>query len=174
MQRFRRPLTLLFALSAAAFAFVAVPIFVIRPFRAQGARELALSLVLTRWSPLATALLLVAGVAVAFAAWTAASRRQRLAGMFAVVILLVSAAAARVNIFERMFHPVSGARFAAAAESHLPVEDNDMVMAVRVGRGQAGTYPSRTYPSRAYPVRAMGYHHILNDVVNGEPIVATY
>jgi hypothetical protein len=28
--------------------------------------------------------------------------------------------------------------------------------------------------SRAYPVRMMAYHHIVNDVVGGVPIVATY
>jgi hypothetical protein len=38
-----------------------------------------------------------------------------------------------------------------------------MVMAVRLG-GE----------SRAYPVRAMAYHHVLNDVVAHEPVVATY
>ena len=28
--------------------------------------------------------------------------------------------------------------------------------------------------ARAYPIRIVSYHHIVNDVVNGEPIVATY
>ena len=28
--------------------------------------------------------------------------------------------------------------------------------------------------ARAYPIRSMSYHHIYNDVVLGEPIVATY
>jgi hypothetical protein len=26
----------------------------------------------------------------------------------------------------------------------------------------------------AYPVRQMGYHHVINDVVGGKPITATY
>jgi hypothetical protein len=28
--------------------------------------------------------------------------------------------------------------------------------------------------ARAYPVRSMSYHHIVNDVLGGLPIVATY
>jgi hypothetical protein len=28
--------------------------------------------------------------------------------------------------------------------------------------------------ARAYPIRSMGYHHVINDVVGQEPIVATY
>jgi hypothetical protein len=28
--------------------------------------------------------------------------------------------------------------------------------------------------ARAYPVREMAYHHIVNDVVGGVPIAATY
>ncbi len=38
-----------------------------------------------------------------------------------------------------------------------------MVMAVHLG-GEA----------RAYPIRIVSYHHIVNDVVGGLPIVATY
>jgi hypothetical protein len=28
--------------------------------------------------------------------------------------------------------------------------------------------------ARAYPIRTMGYHHIVNDVVGGTALVATY
>jgi hypothetical protein len=28
--------------------------------------------------------------------------------------------------------------------------------------------------ARAYPIRSMSYHHIVNDTLGGEPIVATY
>jgi hypothetical protein len=38
-----------------------------------------------------------------------------------------------------------------------------MVIAVNV-QGEA----------RAYPIREMAYHHIVNDVVAGQPIVSTY
>jgi hypothetical protein len=28
--------------------------------------------------------------------------------------------------------------------------------------------------SRAYPVRMAGYHHIINDVIRGDPLLVTY
>jgi hypothetical protein len=38
-----------------------------------------------------------------------------------------------------------------------------MVIAVRFGSD-----------ARAYPINMMGYHHIVNDVVGGIPVVVTY
>ena len=49
------------------------------------------------------------------------------------------------------------------ASAQAGIDDADMIMSVRIN-GEA----------RAYPIREMGYHHIVNDVVGGEPIVATY
>jgi hypothetical protein len=43
------------------------------------------------------------------------------------------------------------------------VNDSDMVLAV-LKNGEAA----------AYPVRLMAYHHLVQDVVGGTPIVATY
>ena len=40
---------------------------------------------------------------------------------------------------------------------------SDLVLGVQIGD-----------QARAYPVRAMGYHHLVNDLIAGEPIVATY
>jgi hypothetical protein len=38
-----------------------------------------------------------------------------------------------------------------------------MILAVRIGA-----------EARAYPIREMAYHHVLNDLVGGVPIAATY
>jgi hypothetical protein len=54
----------------------------------------------------------------------------------------------------------------AAHASTLPKRPtycDDIVMAVNI-KGAAV----------AYPILQLGYHHIVNDVVSGEPIVATY
>ena len=40
---------------------------------------------------------------------------------------------------------------------------DDKVLAVTLGQ-----------EARAYPIRTMGYHHIVNDTVNGVPIAVTY
>jgi hypothetical protein len=68
---------------------------------------------------------------------------------------------ARLNYFEWMFHPIAGAQFLPPAQSKLDAKE--MILAVRIGR-----------EDRAYPIRQMAYHHVLNDTVAGQPIVATY
>ena len=32
----------------------------------------------------------------------------------------------------------------------------------------------RNKSARAYPIRSLSYHHVLNDMLDGVPIVATY
>jgi hypothetical protein len=60
-----------------------------------------------------------------------------------------------------MFHPMGRPNFVAATDTKL--DGAEMVMAVHIA-GEA----------RAYPIRIVSYHHIVNDVVGGVPIVATY
>jgi hypothetical protein len=60
-----------------------------------------------------------------------------------------------------MFHPDTHPLFVPIQQ--VTVDPDDMVLAVKLG-GMA----------RAYPIRSMGYHHVINDVVGKEPIVATY
>lgn len=67
----------------------------------------------------------------------------------------------RVNIYEVMFHPMGAPVFVPAGEMNL--DGDEKVIAVEV----AGS-------ARAYPIRSISYHHIVNDVVGGVPIVATY
>ncbi len=68
---------------------------------------------------------------------------------------------ARVNVYEIMFHPIDSPRFESAEKAGI--DSGDMVMAVEVNGAR-----------RAYPIREMAYHHVVNDVLGGEPIVATY
>ena len=60
-----------------------------------------------------------------------------------------------------MFHPVDQLVFVAQDKAKLDAAE--MVIAVNLN----GT-------ARAYPIRSMSYHHIVNDVVAGRPITATY
>jgi len=60
-----------------------------------------------------------------------------------------------------MFHPSGRPTFSAAGQAKL--DGDEMVIAVKVGRS-----------ARAYPIRSMSYHHVVNDVLDGVPIVATY
>ncbi len=74
--------------------------------------------------------------------------------------VILCAAFSRVNIYELLFHPVRPA-FDTVAQSQ--VEGDDKVIAISVGGA-----------ARAYPVRSISYHHIVNDVLDGVPVVATY
>jgi hypothetical protein len=79
-----------------------------------------------------------------------------------VVPLLAATWFARQNHFEWMFNPLADPAYARASETDF-VAAADMVLAIE-NNGEAV----------AYPVRLMAYHHIVQDVVGGTPIVATY
>jgi len=130
------------------------PVYVIRPFRYQGPRELAVALAVMRYRPLAMLLSALLAVAVA------AVCRRVLTVLAAVAVCLV-AGLSRINVYELMFHPLDRPAFQPAAQSKL--DGDEKVLAVSIG-GKA----------RAYPIRGMSYHHVVNDVVGGVPIVATY
>jgi hypothetical protein len=69
---------------------------------------------------------------------------------------------ARQNHFEWMFNPLASTAYAKTTEAGF-VAEADIVLAVETN-GEAA----------AYPVRLMAYHHLVQDVVGGTPIVATY
>jgi hypothetical protein len=158
----KRAFWVLFTLLAlAGVALFFVPAFIIRPFRYQSPRALHLALVFRQLAPIGTILAAGAVLGLAVWAWRTALGWQR-AGLAAVCLLVVGAAVmARMNYFEWMFHPVQQPGFEKAADVKL--DAGEMVLTVNLN-GEA----------RAYPVREMAYHHIVNDVVGGVPIAATY
>ena len=156
-----RILIMLFCLAVSLFC-VAYPIYVIRPFRHQGARELAVALVVTRFRPIATVAASLAAILAAIGYWSAQPRKWKRAVAAGSAALAIGLAfLARVNIYELMFHPASHPSFAAAAGIKLDADEK--VIAVRIGR-----------EARAYPIRGISYHHVINDVLGGTAIVATY
>jgi hypothetical protein len=88
------------------------------------------------------------------------SKRLLVAG--SAMLVCVLAVLARVNVFEAlMFHPIEQPAFAAAKDVKLDGDDKLIVVKVN---GSA----------RAYPIREMAYHHVVNDVVGGTALAATY
>jgi hypothetical protein len=147
---------------AVAWALLIYPIYVIWPFRRQGPRELLYALVVMRYRPIGMILVVCGMLAAIIWYWRMEHRTlRRFLSAMCVVIVAVAAVLSRINIYEMMFHPAGPPAIAAASESKL--DGGEMVIAVKVN-GSA----------RAYPIRSMSYHHIYNDVVAGEPIVATY
>jgi hypothetical protein len=154
-------LVLLACLAVSLFCVV-YPIYVIRPFRHQGARELAVALVVARFRAVITVISAMAAIAALIGYWRARPPMWRRVLQTAGALLVVALAfLARINIYELMFHPDIHPSFTAAQAVKL--DGAEKVIAVRIGR-----------EARAYPIRSMSYHHVLNDVVGGVAIVATY
>ena len=148
---------MLACLAVAIFALV-YPLYVIWPFRAQGTRELVAALAVLRWRPLAMGICVGIAGAAAVGYWRAGARVRAVLGLAGV---LVCAGLARVNIYEKMFHPMARPVFETAGAAKL--DGDEKVIAVAIGA-----------EARAYPIRSMSYHHIVNDAVGRVPIVATY
>jgi hypothetical protein len=154
-------LALLCCLAVSLFC-VAYPIYVIRPFRHQGARELALALITMQFRPVITIVTALAALLALVGHWRTQPRKwRRVLPAIGAALIVVLAFLARINIYELMFHPLIHPSFTLAREVKLDAAEK--VVAVKIG-GDA----------RAYPIRGMSYHHIVNDVVGGVAIVATY
>jgi hypothetical protein len=146
----------------AAVAMVAIPVFVIWPFKAQTAAGVEWSYWLRRWSPTATVIATILFLALCVKLWRGARWPLRLAMPALLAPLLAVTWFARQNYFEWGFKPLPSPDYARVAEADF-VADSDMVMAIEIN-GDAV----------AYPVRQMAYHHVVNDVIGGKPITATY
>ncbi len=152
--RLRHTIYAMLILLVIVLAVVAIPMFIIQPFRSQSATNLQLALWLRHWGPWVASICAMLAVVLA---WR--SRQWQAIGF--AILPIAAAVLSFVNIFEIMFHPVLNPAFAAAKEAGI--EDDDMVLAVNLGT-----------EARAYPVRMLAYHHIVNDRIGGVPIVATY
>ena len=154
---------LLLVCLAVSLVCVAYPIYVIRPFRAQGARELAAALAISRFRPVLTVVSALLALWAVIAYWRSHARIPgRIATAAGATLVLVLAALARVNVYEQvMFHQIEHPKFAAASAAKL--DSDDKLIVVKVGSA-----------ARGYPIRMMGYHHVVNDVVGGTALVATY
>ncbi len=141
---------------------VVYPIYVIRPFRHQGAQELALALAVARFRPVLTTIAALASVLALAAYWRLQPGKwRRVFPSAGAALVIVLAFLARVNIYEQMFHPDRHPTFTAARDVKL--DGAEKVIAIRIGQA-----------ARAYPIRGISYHHVINDVVDGQAIVATY
>jgi hypothetical protein len=152
-------LSLLFAILAAAC--VAIPMFVIRPFRPQGARELAIALSVRHAGPWLSGLCCAIVLLVTLRLWNTVRIGTRITLTCLCLLALGCAVFTHVNIFEKMFHPYDSPAFESAVNAK--VDFDDKVLTVKVGED-----------ARAYPIRPMGYHHIVNDMIGGVPIAVTY
>ncbi|PWT93787.1 MAG: hypothetical protein C5B55_03880 [Blastocatellia bacterium] len=152
----------LFMIVVIGLTIVITPIWLIQPFQPQTPRALEVSYVMRRMSPIVTIIASIAVLLVVVWLW----RKSRWFGKaFAVLVTLPLFAAtwmARQNHFEWMFRPDVNISYAPPDTVNY-INDDDMVLSV-----------TRSGEAVAYPVRLMAYHHLVQDVVGGTPIVATY
>ena len=154
---------LLLATALIVFAITAIPVWLIQPFAPQTENALQISYFLKSWSPFFTIAALLISIVLIFFLWRNSKRWFAKAFLFLpLLVVLPCVWFARQNHFEWMFNPLAQTAFAKANETDF-VADDDMVLAVKLN-GEAV----------AYPVRQMAYHHIVADVVGGQPITATY
>ena len=149
-------------LSSAALAVM--PGYLVSPIRAQTAYDLELSYTLTNWAPTLVLINLVAGVVLTLLIWSrqVAKLRNKVVLFFAVAALVFAAYSTRDYLGEGMFTPLPEVlRVAASEATHVLPED--LVLGVKHA-GEAA----------AYPLPIIGYHHIVNDRLAGEPYVVTY
>lgn len=142
---------------------IAFPTFYIMPFRTQDSATFAWALTARTIAPTVT--LASAVAASALAVWLVVRGRRwwsRLAPLVLLAPVILGAWFARQNHFEWMFAPQTTIEHVDASAATF-VEPDDLVMAVE-----------RQGVAVAYPIRQLAYHHIANDLIAGEPIVATY
>jgi hypothetical protein len=138
------------------------PIYVIRPFRRQMPAELALAMQVMRYRPVLEGGCVLVALAFCMLIFRHfGSIKARVAAIVCVVLVFASAALSRVNIYEQMFHPAEKPAYAAIAQTKLAAAEP--VIAISLDGA-----------ARAYPIRIISYHHIINDTLAGEPVVATY
>lgn len=154
---------LLLIVLVVAIALVGVPVFLLQPFKPQGPSYVPWAWTLRReWAPAGTLVLAVILAGALVAGW----KKTRWFGKTSLVLMalvgVVCAWFARQNHFEWMFNPIAEPKFDVGAKApHL--DPDDLVLGVVIKDDAV-----------AFPVRRLGYHHVVNVTVGGEPVVATY
>jgi len=149
--------------TVATLAIVLAPVWIIQPFSPQTQRGLEWSYAMKRWSPVLTLIAAAGALILVVWLWRNSRRWWRKALMIIVFLPILPATwLARQNHFEWMFNPLPNPAYARTSEAGF-VADSDIVMAIELKEEAA-----------AYPILQMAYHHVVEDVVGGTPIVATY
>lgn len=151
----------LFLAALGTTALALYPIYVIWPFREQRPAALRRALWLLLHDKAILLLLALAVTTLALLAWRRAGWISRLVLVPSMLLVILAAVSAWINPYEKMFHPFGAPHYVSAQLAS--VDAGDMVIAV-----------TRGGESRAYPIREMGYHHIVNDRLQGLPMVVTY
>ena len=154
---------LLVIIAITTFAMVAIPAYLIQPFAPQTENALTISYYLRSWSPILTVVVAIFAVFLSVQIWRNSKYWfTNIPLILPLFIVGFSVWFAQQNHFLWMFNPLKNSAYAKISEANF-VKDDEMVLAVNIN-GE----------SVAYPVLQMAYHHVVQDVVGGQPITATY
>ena len=154
---------LLIIIAITAFAMIAVPVYLIQPFAPQTENALTISYYLRTFSPYLTIIFAVIALILCVQIWR--NSKYWFTNIPLILPLIAVGFAvwfAQQNHFLWMFNPLENTAFAKVSEADF-VKDDEMVLAVTINNEAV-----------AYPVLQMAYHHVVADVVGGQPITATY
>jgi hypothetical protein len=152
----------LLATLAATLAMVVTPLWIMRPFEPQSASGMAAAHTILRLAPLLSLLALAIAAALGWRLWRVTRWIGRVALIAALLVAGAAAWMARQNVFEWPFPAIHHPGYVPAAAASF-VAPGEPVLAIRI-QGEAV----------AYPVRQVAYHHVVEDVVGGTPLVVTY
>lgn len=154
---------LLIIIAIIAFAIIAIPVYLIQPFAPQTENALTISYYLRAFSPYLTIILAIIALILCVQIWRNSKYWfTNITLILPIIIIGFSIWFAQQNHFLWMFSPAINPAYAKVSEVDF-VKDDEMVLAVTIN-GE----------SVAYPVLQMAYHHVVQDVVGGQPITATY
>ncbi len=154
---------LLVIIASTAFAVVAIPVYLIQPFAPQTERIIETSYLLRSWSPVLTIVSAIIALFLSIVIWRNSKRWfANIPIILPLVLVAFSAWFAQQNHFLWMFNPLANSTFATVSESNF-IKDDEPVLAVKINNEAV-----------AYPILQMAYHHVVADVVGGQPITATY
>lgn len=160
----RRPAAVWSALTALTLAGVlltALPVILLWPLVPQTPEFLRIAYLARTHARWIAAILVMLFAAIIYLSWPLPRRRMPVLALL-VLLLAASGYIARTNVGELFFAPAPDRALLPAASYH-DIADSDMVLGVVAGGEE-----------RAYPVRYMGFHHLVNDRLGGQPILPTY
>ena len=96
-----------------SIACVAIPMYVIRPFRPQGAAALSFALGVRQMGPWLAGVCAVAVLVLLVRLWGVARVGSRILLCGLLVVAALGGVLTHVNIFEKMFHPYESPAFAS-------------------------------------------------------------
>jgi hypothetical protein len=149
------------ALIVAVFALLWSPLIGL-PFLPQNPAMLESSLWVNRHLLAIEVICVAVAAAALLAALTLGDPRDRKRPLVYMALgVALCAVASRGDMYEAIFHPLGAPSFDSVADAKLDAHERVMTVALN------GTV-------RAYPIRSVSYHHVVNDVVGGVPLAATY